>query len=54
MIPTGRPLCFFLTDQNVEALRQTVADEVPLSHPHFPAPFPFLPFFAWVEIEPVM
>lgn len=54
MIPTGHPLCCFLTDHHVDALGQTVADEVPFSHPDFPAPFPFLLFFAWVEIEPVM
>lgn len=54
MFLVGHALCFSLAEHKLEALRQSMADAVPLSHPEFPAPFPLLPFLAEVKIEPVM
>lgn len=49
MFLTSHALCCSLAEHNLHALKQSMADAVPLSCPDFPALFPLLPFFAQIE-----
>lgn len=49
MFLTSHALCCSLAEHNLNAPKQSTADAVPLSCPHFPALFPLLPFLAQVE-----